>query len=189
MVPPPKEKDSLTNPKTPIGISRLPPPFPSVRLPNHPPLSPACTGSGFCSPTVSSVITCPLSIQQGPITPNLDNDGLEGTPASSLDWDNFQSTPEFSSNKIPIVSTICSSLEGIELSLSPTVSQSGSVFVSPQFIQPISEMETEAGELSDSKIVILCEISDNPVSNIRPGMEAMAEKDVSRILEINQISS
>ena len=47
-------------------------------------------------------------------------------------------------------------------------------------------METEAGELSDSKIVILCEISDNPVSNIRPGMEAMAEKDFGNT---NQISS
>ena len=48
----------------------------------------------------------------------------------------------------------------------------------------MSEMEAEAGELMDTKLVVLCEITDNPISNIRPGMEVMAEKDVNRLLEM-----
>ena len=133
---------------------------------------PICTGSGVCSPSVSSVISCPLVSQ----AENL----FVGTPASSLDWDNFQSTPEFSSRKIPIVSTDYSSLEGIDRCLSE-VDTSFNLTHTPPYI---SEMEAEAGELLDSKLVILCEIEDNPVTNIRPGMESMAEKDVSKILEI-----
>ena len=177
MLPLSKGPNNLDSPKTPSGISRLPPPFPTVRLPNHPPLTPSnnipiCTGSGVCSPSVSSVINCPLVSQ----AENL----IVGTPASSLDWDNFQSTPEFSSRKIPIVSTDYSSLEGIDRFLSE-VDTSFNLTHTPPYI---SEMEAEAGELLDSKLVILCEIEDNPVSNIRPGMESMAEKDVSKILEM-----
>ena len=184
MTPSPTKPTTSKSSSTPTpGISRLPPPFPSVRLPNHPPYSPL-PNFIYSSPPRLSVISSVHSDRLEEA--NLPSNNLVGTPASSLDWDNFQSTPEFSVRKIPIVSTISSSLEGVDWQLEDLdLSVESNISAVESFVTgKMSEMETEAGELLDTKIVVLCEITDNPVSNIRPGMEAMAEKDVSRILEM-----
>ena len=196
MPSPPKypQPNSPEKVQPPSGINRLPPPYPLVRLPNHPPYSPRpnlnCLGIGSCSPGSSSVINCPLNNTQQVITPsNTENLNCAVTPASSLDWDNYQSPPLFSGRKIPIVSTVSSGIEGIEeriseLNLSLESVEDLSTIGSVNKENAASDMEAEIGELLDTKLVILCEITDNPVSNIRPGMEIMAEKDVSKVMDM-----
>ena len=116
-----------------IQRSVLLPPRPSqpipvpVSLPNHPPYSvsprPSLIrpGSGPVTPVGTpsssvrhSVISCPLASQQVAASLAQQNIVPEETPASSLDWDNYESSPELLGRKIPIVSTQCSSLEHLE---------------------------------------------------------------------------
>ena len=117
MPPSPKQSESkspnsqLYTP--PPGIARLPPRYPSVRLPSHPPYSPSTNPIYSSSPRVS-VIKPPNSTQLEEAVSDLGNFDVSGTPSSSLDWDNFQPTPEFSVQKNPIVSTVSSSIKGID---------------------------------------------------------------------------
>ena len=68
-------------------------------------------------PVSSSVISCPLASQHVKHSGAQSNNLPSETQASSLDWDNYQSSPELLGRKILIVSTQCSSLEPLDFRL------------------------------------------------------------------------
>ena len=135
------------------------------------------------------MISCPLASQQVAASLAQVNIVPEETPASSLEWDNYESSPELLGRKIPIVSTQCSSLEHLEYRL-PEVNLSGnssnnsgySLFNSAENTTVMDDMQNCISDLLEKKQDVLDEISDNPASRIRQGLEDGAEKDMEEVL-------
>ena len=112
------------------------------------------------------------------------------TPVSSLDWDNYSSSPEFQGRKIPIVSTqysdvasLTGRLFGVSEVLSDTNSEH-SVFITAKetVAAGMENYQKRSDLLLGSKQRILDEISDNPAVDIEKGMEARAKEDLDKLL-------